>query len=258
MTNPVMGIIAVTINSDLESGDEIHLSFETSPQETSLVNIEGDNDDFDLLLVENPAGPYGDYSGQVIVAESVKIKLDGRDMDGGIHDEQHAVPADLQTNLEVDDEEVVARFWDYDDATDSTERISNRLGCQIGDDSPHPIASPNTDGDRNPNDRCDTPETIRRDNNNALLTVDHDNDDNTAEIDLLEFPAGVDQGKIPGVSGTGTGNADTIASTFTAAVGTTPASRTGKAGTVAERTFYIQVANPPIRANHRKGLGDHY
>ena len=113
--NRAEGIIEFPINANLDGGetpDTIVLSFETSPQETGLLNVSGDSGNFDLLAVEDPAGPSGDYSATVMASEAVTIS-----MTGGIVHEQHPVPSGLSGYVEVDDEEIT-KF--YTDATTST------------------------------------------------------------------------------------------------------------------------------------------
>ena len=110
--NRADGIIEFPINANLVEGDTIVLSFETSPQETGLLNVSGDSGNFDLLAVEDPAGPSGDYSATVMASEAVTIS-----MTGGIVHEQHPVPSGLSGYVEVDDEEIT-KF--YTDATTST------------------------------------------------------------------------------------------------------------------------------------------
>ena len=55
--NRADGIIEFPINANLEAGDTIVLSYETSPQETALLNASGDSGNFDVLAVESAAGP---------------------------------------------------------------------------------------------------------------------------------------------------------------------------------------------------------
>ena len=110
--NRADGIIEFPINANLVEGDTIVLSFETSPQETALLNASGDSGSFDLLAVEDAAGPSGDYSATVMAAQEVIIS-----MTGGIVHEQHLVPSGLSGYVEVDDEEIT-KF--YTDATTST------------------------------------------------------------------------------------------------------------------------------------------
>ena len=84
-----------------------------------------------MATVENPAGPYGDYSGKFLVAESVTIKLDT-----GIKHEQHEVPSGLETNDESDDEEIATRYWAYADGSGDTAILSRRIACVIRDNEP--------------------------------------------------------------------------------------------------------------------------
>ena len=112
--NRADGIIEFPINANLDAGDDadtIVLSFETSPQETALLNVSGDSGNFDLLAVEDAAGPSGDYSATVMAAQEVTISM----TDGILH-EQHAVPAGLSGYVEVDDEEIT-KFYSNADAT---------------------------------------------------------------------------------------------------------------------------------------------
>ena len=122
--NRADGIIEFPINANLVEGDTIVLSFETSPQETGLLNVSGDSGNFDLLAVEDPAGPSGDYSATVMASEAVTIS-----MTGGIVHEQHPVPAGLSGYVEVDDEEIT-KF--YTDATTSTELTIDDGGLASG------------------------------------------------------------------------------------------------------------------------------
>ena len=235
--NRVDGLIDIPIVASLGTGDVIYLTFNTSPQETALVNVEGDHADFDLLTVESSRGPAGDYSGSFVVAESVEISLSD-----GIQDEQHEVRRGLQTNLEFNEQEIIDRYWVYDAAglssstvgvTTTTEVVdadgallSDRLSCLIADDSPYPLAD---------NNRCGTPDPEVTDGPN--------------------FPIGVNEGKVPGTGATSpTENADTFSSTL-APTADDPNNRTGDASNDNfERIFYIQVANPPIR-NAATGVG---
>ena len=105
IVNPAIGLIEIPILADLAATDKIALSFETSPQETALLNVSGDSGNFDLLAVEDAAGPAGDYSAMVMAAEEVVINI-GSDI---VH-EQHPVPSGLQGYVEVDDEEI-AKFY---------------------------------------------------------------------------------------------------------------------------------------------------
>ena len=112
--NRADGIIEFPINANLVVGDTIVLSYETSPQETALLNASGDSGNFDVLAVESAAGPAGDYSATVIAAEEVVIKMHS-DVDGnnpGIIHEQHAVPSGLSGYLEVDDEPITKFYTD--------------------------------------------------------------------------------------------------------------------------------------------------
>ena len=112
--NRADGIIEFPINANLVEGDTIVLSYETSPQETALLNASGDSGNFDVLAVESAAGPAGDYSATVIAAEEVVIKMHS-DVDGnnpGIIHEQHAVPSGLSGYLEVDDEPITKFYTD--------------------------------------------------------------------------------------------------------------------------------------------------
>ena len=115
--NPVEGLIEIPIRATLALNKKIVLSYTTSPQETALVNIEGDHGDFDLLTTESPAGPYGEYSSSFVVADSVEINI-GSD----IKHEQHEVPSELQGNLEIRNEEILARYWTFE-----ARRLSDRI-----------------------------------------------------------------------------------------------------------------------------------
>ena len=107
ITNAADGIIAISINADLEPEDEIHLSYDTSPQETALVNVLGDSDNFDLVLLESAKGPAGDYSQSFIAAEEVIANIhDGTSGTHAIQHEQHTVPQGLRGYIEVDNETI--------------------------------------------------------------------------------------------------------------------------------------------------------
>ena len=69
--------ILANIDSPKRAGQNV-LSYETSPQETALLNVSGDSGNFDLLAVESAAGPAGDYSATVMAAEEVVIEMHSR------------------------------------------------------------------------------------------------------------------------------------------------------------------------------------
>ena len=126
--NAVKGLIRIPVTDDLEDGDTIVLSYETSPQETALANVGGDSDDFDVLAVEKVGGP-ADYIADFEVADQVTIRMHS-DVGGSastIVHEQHSVPSGLQGNLVVEDEEISNRYSDADltmlieDDTNTTE-----------------------------------------------------------------------------------------------------------------------------------------
>ena len=112
--NAVNGLIEIPLLDDLSSGAEIFLSYTTSPQETALVNVIGDLGNFDLLTIEDPAGPAGEYEGSVIVASEVLIDI-GTGDDAGLVHEQHAVPSGLEGYVESR-EEIRKRYRTYDNA----------------------------------------------------------------------------------------------------------------------------------------------
>ena len=113
--NAVKGLIRIPVSDDLEVGDMIVLSYETSPQETALANVGGDSDNFDVLAVEEVGGP-ADYIADFEVAGQVTIRMHS-DVGGNastIVHEQHSVPSGLQGNLVIEDEEISNRYSDAD------------------------------------------------------------------------------------------------------------------------------------------------
>ena len=112
------------------TGDTIELSFETSPQETALLNVSGDSGNFDLLAVESAAGPAGDYSATVIAAQEVIIEMNssvpGNNL--GIVHEQHAVPGGLRGYVEFEDEEILTkRYSDWTATGGFTDEVDEEL-----------------------------------------------------------------------------------------------------------------------------------
>ena len=73
--NQADGIIDIPVRATIEAGETITLTYDTSPQETALLNVSGDSGNFDLLAVESPSGPSGDYSAAVVAAEDVVIHM---------------------------------------------------------------------------------------------------------------------------------------------------------------------------------------
>ena len=105
--NQADGIIDIPVRATIEAGETITLTYDTSPQETALLNVSGDSGNFDLLAVESPSGPSGDYSAAVVAAEDVVIH-----MSSDIEHEQHPVPSGLRGYVEVDDEEITEFYSD--------------------------------------------------------------------------------------------------------------------------------------------------
>ena len=73
--NRADGIIDIPVRASIEAGETITFVYDTSPQETALLNVSGDSGNFDLLAVESPAGPSGDYSATAVAAEEVVIHM---------------------------------------------------------------------------------------------------------------------------------------------------------------------------------------
>ena len=91
--------------NNMNPGDTFGIRFATSPQETALTNVKGDAGNFDLLLVENPAGPGAEYSGTFVVADEIIIDVGtGLGVLDGIIHEQHDVPQGLRGNMAVNEE----------------------------------------------------------------------------------------------------------------------------------------------------------
>ena len=109
--NARTGLITLPISDDLKDGDQIVLSYETSPQETALLNVGGDSDNMDLLAVEEVGGP-ADYLATFEVASEVTISLNSAVPGNNIVHEQHAVPNGLRGNLEIENEEISNRYRD--------------------------------------------------------------------------------------------------------------------------------------------------
>ena len=129
IVNPAIGLIEIPILADLDANDKIVLSYDTSPQETALLNVSGDSGNIDLLAVESAAGPAGDYSATVMAAEEVVIAMNSavRGYSTGIMHEQHAVPAGLSGYVEVDDEEIT-KFYTTNALTELIDIGDSGLG----------------------------------------------------------------------------------------------------------------------------------
>ena len=125
--NRADGIIEFPINANLDDGDTIVLSYETSPQETALLNVSGDSGNFDLLAVENDTGPSGDYTATVVAAEEVIIHISS-----DIVHEQHAVPSGLQGYVEFKDEQVTKLYSALNQSGDLTGLIDETWTATSG------------------------------------------------------------------------------------------------------------------------------
>ena len=95
------GLLQFEAEETLDADDVFGLRFATSPQETALVNVRGDNGDFDLLTVEDEAGLSGEYSAKFVAADKIIVNIG----DGIMH-EQHDVPRGLRGNVEINDERI--------------------------------------------------------------------------------------------------------------------------------------------------------
>ena len=101
------GRIVFRADTDINAGETFGIRFVTSAQETALVNVKGDAANFDLLLVEDPAGPAGEYDASFVVADSIIIDMGlaaGTSALNTITHEQHDVPAALRGNVLFVDE----------------------------------------------------------------------------------------------------------------------------------------------------------
>lgn len=94
------GLLRFVATEDLADGSTFGLRLATSPQETALVNIRGDNGSFDLLTVESVTGPSGAYSATFVADDDVIIAM------GDIMHEQHDVPSGLRGNVEIENETI--------------------------------------------------------------------------------------------------------------------------------------------------------
>ena len=102
------GLLRFRATEDLDSGDVFGLRFATSPQETALVNVRGDGGSFDLLTVENVAGPSGEYTSTFVADNEVLIEMHP-DVPGSmpsIMHEQHDIPSGLRGNVVIDRERI--------------------------------------------------------------------------------------------------------------------------------------------------------
>ncbi len=105
-------LIDLDLNDDLDAGDIIALSYNTSNEEGTVAQVRGDEGTMYLNLQEKLGGPesaYGDqgkYRGAFVVADKVTIDL------GSIQGEQHHVRAGLRTgrqfteNLTVGEDDI--------------------------------------------------------------------------------------------------------------------------------------------------------
>ena len=127
--NRADGIIDIPVLASIEVGETIALAYDTSPQETALVNVSGDSDNFDLLTIESAAGPATDYSGTFVAADRVVLDM------GNVVHEQHRVPSGLRGFVEFEDEAIAKRYSDQaltkeidDDLSENTDffiRVAN-------------------------------------------------------------------------------------------------------------------------------------
>jgi hypothetical protein len=111
-------LIDLDLNDDLQSGDVIALSYNTSNEEGTVAQVRGDEGTMYLNLqekldgTESAYGDQGKYAGRFVVAKDVTIDL------GNIMGEQHQVSAGLRTarqfteNVNVGDQDITdgARF----------------------------------------------------------------------------------------------------------------------------------------------------
>ena len=104
VVNAVTGLIEIPVKADLLDGDIIYLSYMTSPQETAMVNVEGDSGVFDLVLVEDAAGPAGEYDGTFVVAETVTLNIGMAAGDGPIDEQHRVLPSGLEGYKEIEDQ----------------------------------------------------------------------------------------------------------------------------------------------------------
>lgn len=111
--NPTLGIVRIPLRADLEAADTIHLAYNTSNQETALVNVRGDRGNFDLLLVESPTKP-GEYSGSFVVKDLPDVTMTTA---SAVVDEQHSIDSGLQGYREFRNETITEFFNTYTAAT---------------------------------------------------------------------------------------------------------------------------------------------
>ena len=100
------GLLRFEARENLGNGNLFGLRFATSPQETALVNVRGDGGSFDLLTVENVAGPSGEYTSTFVADDEILIAMHSS-VPGSlpsIMHEQHDIPAGLRGNVVIDDE----------------------------------------------------------------------------------------------------------------------------------------------------------
>ncbi len=102
--NAADGVIEIPINGTIPSGADIELSYQTSKQQSALVNIRGDSRNFDLLLVEGKTTP-GVHSESFVAVDSDLVTLNPAQ--GVIH-EQHVIPSGLQSYRELEGERISA------------------------------------------------------------------------------------------------------------------------------------------------------
>ena len=118
--NPGTGLIEFPLLATItaEENASIVLSYETSNQETALVNVQGDRGDTDVLLVES-AGTPGEYTGTFVVRDLPDVRYSTADL---IVDEQHSIPSDLEGYKEIRNESI-SKF--YNTYTAATGTLSN-------------------------------------------------------------------------------------------------------------------------------------
>ena len=92
--------------------DEIYLSYNTSLQQTALVNIQGDTANFDLLTLEETGAP-GDHTASFVVAEPSAVTMNN----DSVVQEQHEIETGLRGYIEVENERIDQFYGDYDRTT---------------------------------------------------------------------------------------------------------------------------------------------
>ena len=106
VVNPEIGLIEIPIIDDLDGpdgddlGDRIFLSYNTSKQETALINVRGE-DDFDLLTVEGATTP-AEYSETFVVRHPDDVRMSN----GSVIHEQHRISSELRGYVKVDNERI--------------------------------------------------------------------------------------------------------------------------------------------------------